>query len=115
MSAACFVSTLLTASLPEKTAGTESLTTVDICVVERYLVKVWAGARSNTTADTFDKFRHDGYLNGKALTDLPPTSTALCGNIGWCFCVIRNAITLLELTSTTFSIKTLVGALRAVL
>ena len=77
-------------------AETDSLTTVDISVVERYLVKVLAGALLNITADTFDKFRHDSYLNGKALTDLPPTSSAICGHIRWCFCVIRNAITLLE-------------------
>ena len=48
-------------------AETDSLPLVDISVVERYLVKVLAGARSNTTADTFDKFRHDSYFNGKAL------------------------------------------------
>ena len=74
-------------------AEIDSLTTVDISVVERYMVKVWAGAHSNTTAD---KFRHDSYLKGKALTDLPPTSSAICGHIRWCFCVIRNAIALLE-------------------
>ena len=34
-------------------AETDSLTSVDISVVERYLVKVLAGARSNTTADTY--------------------------------------------------------------
>ena len=45
-----------------KFAETDSLTTVDISVVERYLGKVLAGTRSNTTADTFDKFRHDSYL-----------------------------------------------------
>ena len=77
-------------------AGTESLTTVDIIVVERYLVKAWDRACSFNTADIFDKLRHDCYLNGKALTDLPPTSSAICGHIRWCFCVIRNAITLLE-------------------
>ena len=77
-------------------AETDSLTTVDISVVERYMMKVLAGARSNTPADTFDKLRHDSYLNGKAPTDSPPTSSAICGHIRWCFCVIRNAITLLE-------------------
>ena len=51
-------------------AETDSLSTVDI--VERYMMKVWAGARSNTTADTFEKFRHDCYSNEKALTDLEP-------------------------------------------
>ena len=59
-------------------------------------MKVLSGARSNTTVDTFDKFRHDSYFYRIALTDLPPTSSAICGHIRWCFCVIRNAITLLE-------------------
>ena len=36
-------------------AETDSLTTVDISVVERYIGQVWTGARSNTTADTFEK------------------------------------------------------------
>ena len=44
-------------------AETDSLTTVDISVVERYLVKVWDGDCSNNTADTFDKLRHDCYFN----------------------------------------------------
>ena len=77
-------------------AETGSLTTVDIRVVERYIVKVWAGACSNTAADTFEKFRHDSYVNGKALTDLPLTWSVICGHIRRCFCVIRNAFTLLE-------------------
>ena len=45
---------------------------------------------------TLLKLIHYCYLNGKALTDLPPTSSAICGHIRRCFCVIRNAITLLE-------------------
>ena len=69
-------------------AETDSLTTVDISVVDIVVVN-----RSNTTADTFDKFRHHSYSNGKAL---PPTSLAICGQFRWCFCVIRNAMTLLE-------------------
>ena len=70
-------------------AETDSLTTVDISVVERYLVKAPAGTRSNM-------FWHNSYLNEKALTDLPQTLSDICGHIRWCFCVIRNAITLLE-------------------
>ena len=77
-------------------AKTDSITTFDISIVERCIVKVWDGACSNNTADIFDKLRHDCYLNGKAPTDWPPTSSAICGHISWCFCVIRNAITLLE-------------------
>ena len=46
---------------------TDSLTKVDMSVVERYLVKVWDGACSNNTADIFDKLRHDCYLNEKEL------------------------------------------------
>ena len=61
-------------------AKTNSLTTVDINVVERYIVKVLDGACSNNTADIFDKLRHDCYLNGKALTDLPPTSLVTLGS-----------------------------------
>ena len=68
-------------------AETDSLTTVDISVVERYPMKVLAGVRSNTTVDTFVKFRYDSYLNRKAL---------FVGHIRRCFCVIRNAITLLK-------------------
>ena len=48
-------------------AETDPLTTVDISVVERYLVKVRDGACSNNTAGIFDKLRHDCYLNGKEL------------------------------------------------
>ena len=43
-------------------AETDSLTTVDISVVERYLVKVLAGARSNTTADTFVNMSYGGHF-----------------------------------------------------
>ena len=34
-------------------AETDSLTSVDISVVERYIGKVWSGARSNITADIY--------------------------------------------------------------
>ena len=60
-------------------AETDSLTTVDISAVERYIVKVWDGACANNIADIFDKLRHDCYLNGKVLTDLPPTSSVTLG------------------------------------
>lgn len=79
-------------------AETESLTDADIDVVEKYLDKVWAGARSKTIVDTFDKFRHECYLNGKTLNEFPPISTAIRGHIQLCFCFykIRNTITLIE-------------------
>ncbi|MES9884561.1 MAG: hypothetical protein ABW185_27265 [Sedimenticola sp.] len=77
-------------------AETNSLAEADIRVVEQYLVRLWAGARSSTTVDTFDKLRYDCYLKGKSLNELPPTSSVICGHIRRCFFVIRNAITLLE-------------------
>ena len=78
-------------------AETDSITKVDISVAERYLVRFGLElVQTPDTADTFDKFRHNSYLNEKVLTDLPPTSSAICGHVRWCFCVIRNAITLLE-------------------
>jgi hypothetical protein len=52
-------------------AETNLLTEADISVVEQYLVRLWAGARSHTTVGTFDKLRHDCYLRGKSLNELP--------------------------------------------
>ena len=77
-------------------AETNSLTKADISVVEQYLVRLWVGARSNTTVDTFDKLRYDCYLKGKSLNELPPTSSVIRDHIRRCFFVIRNAVTLLE-------------------
>jgi hypothetical protein len=77
-------------------AETDSLAEADMNVAEQYLVKLWAGACSSTTVNTFDKLRHDCYLTGKSLNELPPTSSTICGHIRRCFYVIRNAITLLE-------------------
>ena len=81
-------------------AETNSLAEADIRDVERYLVRLWEGARSNTTADTFDDLRYNCYLKGKSLNELPPTSSVICGHIRRCFFVIRNAITLLETNVT---------------
>ena len=85
-------------------AETDSLTTVS--VVERYIVKVWDGACANNTYLTY-LTNFDCYLNGKALTDLPQTSSVTLGGVSTC--VIRNAITLLE-----SHIKTLVVPMRSI-
>lgn len=77
-------------------AETNTLTDDDIRVVEKYLVKLWAGARTTTTIDTFNRLRYDCYMKGKSLNELPPTSSAIRGHIQRSFFVIRNAITLLD-------------------
>lgn len=49
---------------------------------EKYLVKVWAGARSTTTAETFDQLRVVNYTSASAGIDaLPPTSSVIRGHI----------------------------------
>ena len=81
-------------------AETDSLTAADMSIVEDFLVKVWSGSRSKPTADTFDKLRHDHYLKGKPLNELPPTSAVIRGHIRRCFYLIRNVVTLLETRQT---------------
>ena len=60
----------------------EELSDQDISLAERYLVRVWAGARSTTTAETFDQLRVDNYTSASAGIDaLPPTSSVIRGHI----------------------------------
>ena len=51
----------------------------DIALAERFLVHVWAGVRSNTTAETFDQLRFENFVNGPSLDSLPLTSSAIRG------------------------------------
>ncbi|KAH3752918.1 hypothetical protein DPMN_187544 [Dreissena polymorpha] len=45
---------------------------------EKYLVRVWAGARSTTTAGTFHHLRLENYTSASAGRDcLPPTSSVI--------------------------------------
>lgn len=45
-------------------------------------MRVWAGARSTTTVDTFDQLKLENYVGGSAGTDsLPPTSSGIRGHI----------------------------------
>lgn len=54
----------------------------DAALAEKYLVHVWAGARSTTTCDTFDQLRLENYISGKCGLDaLPPTSSEIRGHI----------------------------------
>lgn len=54
----------------------------DAALAENYLVRVWAGARSTTTSETFDQLRVENYTSANAGIDaLPPTSSVIRGHI----------------------------------
>ncbi|KAK3885497.1 hypothetical protein Pcinc_010238 [Petrolisthes cinctipes] len=60
----------------------QSLSEQDAALAEMYLVGVLAGARSTTTAETFDQLRVETYTGGSAGIDsLPPTSSVIRGYI----------------------------------
>ena len=60
----------------------DTLTDQDTALAEKYLVRVWAGVRSNTTAETFDDLRLENYSSARAGIDaLPPTSSVIRGQI----------------------------------
>ena len=72
------------------------LTDQDIALAERYLVRVWAGVRSTTTAETFDELRLEAYLKGTGLDSLPPTSSVIRGHIHRGAYLINKSCKLLE-------------------
>ena len=72
------------------------LTECDISLAETYLVKVWAGVRSKTTATTFDKLRVEQYVNGTGIESLAPTSSVIRGHIYRSFYLIRDTSSLLR-------------------
>src|SRR5277367_5038206 len=54
----------------------------DAALAEKYLVRVWAGAISTTTSDTFDQLRVDNFISANAgIEALPPTSSEIRGHI----------------------------------
>ena len=71
----------------------------DFQLVEKYLVKVWAGIRSKTNATSFDQLRMELY-HSVSLNMLPPTSAVMRGHILRGFYLIRRAVSLLELEPT---------------
>ena len=72
-----------------------------LLLCESYLVRVWAGARSKTSASTFNELRVEIHRNKVvALEGLPPTSSAIRGHIKRGFYSVRNAITLLSVEKT---------------
>ena len=76
---------------------TDVLSEQDIAQAEKYLVRVWAGTRSNTTADTFDQLRLENYTGGSVgIYCLPPTSSVIKGHIHRAFLLIHRACHILE-------------------
>ena len=74
----------------------DSLTEQDAALTEKYLVHVWAGARSSTTAVTFDDLRVENYTSASAGIDaLPPTSSVIRGHIKQAAFLVHTACHLL--------------------
>jgi hypothetical protein len=75
---------------------TDTLLEQDILLAEKYLVHVWAGARSTTTCETFDQLRVDNYITSSVGIDaLPPTSSEIRGHIQRGAFLVRRACQLL--------------------
>ena len=78
---------------------TNTLSEQDEALAEKYLVRVWAGARSTTTAETFDHLRLENYTSASAGLDcLPPTSSVIKGHIRRGAFLIHRACKLLIIT-----------------
>src|SRR6218665_54842 len=61
---------------------TDKLLEQDAELAEKYLVRVWAGARSNTTCETFNQLRAENYITSTVGIDaLPPTSSEITDHI----------------------------------
>ena len=61
---------------------TDTLLDQDAALAEKYLVQVWAGARSTTTTETFDQLRVESYISASVGIDvLPPTISEIRGHI----------------------------------
>ena len=72
-----------------------SLNEQDVLLAEEYLVKVWTGVLSKTSALSFDQLRIEFY-NTVSLNMLPPTSAVMRGHILRGFYLIRKAVSLLD-------------------
>ncbi|KAK3885499.1 hypothetical protein Pcinc_010240 [Petrolisthes cinctipes] len=74
----------------------DTMSEQDAALAEMYLVGVWAGARSTTTAETFDQLRVETYTGGSAGIDsLPPTSSVIRGYIQQGYFLVTRACKLL--------------------
>ncbi|KAH3894675.1 hypothetical protein DPMN_018832 [Dreissena polymorpha] len=61
---------------------TDTVSEQDEALAKNYLARVWAGARSTKTAETFDHLRLENYNSASVGLDcLPPTSSVIKGHI----------------------------------
>ena len=61
---------------------TDTLSDQYVVLAEKYLVRVWARARSTTTAHTFNQLRVEQYGSSRAGIDArPPTTSEIRGHI----------------------------------
>ena len=80
-------------------AESEEISHAEIWQVEEYLVKVWVGARRETSCRTFSQLRLEEYTstkNAKSLDTLPPTSSTILGHIKRSHCVLRSLFKILD-------------------
>ena len=77
-----------------------SISEDDETLAEKYLVRVYAGVRSSTKAETFDQLRLACYLSGIGIDTLPPTSSVIRGHIKRGAYLVHQACTLLSNTQT---------------
>ena len=80
-------------------AESEEISHAEIWQVEEYLVKVWVGARRETSCRTFSLLRLEEYTstkNAKSLDTLPPTSSTILGHIKRSHCVLRLLFKILD-------------------
>ena len=69
-------------------------------MAEKFIVHVWAGARTKKAASTFDELLYEVYMSPsfKGVEILPSTSSVIHGHIYRGFFVLRNALTLISST-----------------
>lgn len=82
-------------------AQSSMLTDENFTEAEKYLVRVWAGAKSKSESKTFDQLRVEVQLRAttpKSLDALPPTSSAIHSHIRRAFYCIRKVLCLLDVT-----------------
>jgi len=83
---------------------TDILSKQDASLAEKYLVHVWAGARSNTTCETFDQLRLESFISATVgFEALPPTSSEITGHIQRGAFLVHRACHLLEAVDTRLS------------
>ena len=82
----------------------DTLSEQDASLAEKYLVRIWAGVRSTTTAETFDQLRVEHYTYASVgINALPPTSSVVRGHIHRGAFLVHKAYNLLE---TALHVKT---------